>query len=43
MPETLVTLQVNVLGTLNLLPLRRVGFSGRMVFVSTGDVRARAG
>ncbi|HEV2037491.1 MAG TPA: GDP-mannose 4,6-dehydratase, partial [Candidatus Eremiobacteraceae bacterium] len=33
------TLQVNVLGTLNLLQaLRRTGFSGRMVFVSTGDV-----
>lgn len=34
-----LTLQVNVLGTLNLLQaLRRTGFSGRMVFVSTGDV-----
>ena len=34
-----LTLQVNVLGTLNLLQaLRRVGFRGRMVFVSTGDV-----
>ena len=33
------TLQVNVLGTLNLLQaLRRTGFRGRMVFVSTGDV-----
>ena len=33
------TLQVNILGTLNLLQaLRRTGFSGRMVFVSTGDV-----
>jgi len=34
-----LTLQVNVLGTLNLLQaLRRTGFSGRTVFVSTGDV-----
>ena len=34
-----LTLQVNVLGTLNLLQaLQRTGFSGRMVFVSTGDV-----
>ena len=33
------TLQVNILGTLNLLQaLRRTGFSGRMVFISTGDV-----
>jgi GDP-4-dehydro-6-deoxy-D-mannose reductase len=33
------TVQVNVLGTLNLLQaLRRTGFCGRMVFVSTGDV-----
>jgi len=34
-----LTLQVNILGTLNLLQaLRRTGFRGRMVFVSTGDV-----
>ncbi len=34
-----LTLQINVLGTLNLLQaLQRAGFRGRMVFVSTGDV-----
>jgi GDP-4-dehydro-6-deoxy-D-mannose reductase len=34
-----LTLQVNILGTLNLLQaLRRTGFGGRMVFASTGDV-----
>jgi GDP-4-dehydro-6-deoxy-D-mannose reductase len=33
------TLQTNVLGTLNLLQaLRQKGFTGRMVYVSTGDV-----
>src|ERR1700693_4830825 len=36
------TLQVNVLGTLNLLQaLRRTSFSGRIVCVSTGDVYGR--
>ena len=36
------TIEINVLGTLNLLQaLRRAGFRGRMVYVGTGDVYGR--